>query len=983
MILDFPAKLPLIVAIGAALSAAAAPHANAQAPAADSKDGGALAQELDTVTVTGSRIRRNDYVSDSPVVTVAAQSLSETGSTAMEHLLNTLPQFVPSVTTTSNNPGNGGQANIDLRGLGTNRNLVLLNGRRLPPSNSNGTVDVNIVPSALIENIEVVTGGASAVYGSDAIAGVTNFTLKKDFTGVAIDTGYGRTDVSDGNEWSSSLTMGSNFAGDRGNAVFSFQYTEREAVYQGARDFSRIAFDVRRGSLTPQGSSFIEEGRIANSANNSFTQAAMDTVFGRYGAAAGSVPPQFLASNADGTLFSMGTNAPGSVANFRGDRDDPAFDDSGYSYNFSPPNALSMPVERWNLAGFGTLALSDSTEAYVQSFFTTYDTTATLAPVPAGNVEIPVTNPFIRADLAELLASRPDPDAPLTFRQRMTSVGPRETRDEYDVYQLLGGVRGKLGADHDWDVYVSTASMSNTTFLNNDVSKVRFGQLLNAADGGESLCAGGYDPFGGVAGMSAACADYVRAYFTNRTALDTSLAEATFGGKAFALPDGDAKFSIGASWREETFDFRPDQAILGGDLFGFNAQEPLRGGFHVTDVFGELYLPVLSGKPLARELGFTLGARFSDHSISGSASSFKAEGNWQMLDAMRLRASFQHAVRAPSIAELFSPANENNPSLLEDPCDNASSARTRGAHADSAHGGDGGVRSLCVAQGIPLGAIDHYVFTNSQVPTLGGGNPDLAEEQANTITFGLVFDFETVRASVDWYSIKLEDAIFSVPAGEILLLCYGFSGNNPGLSADDPACRAINRITDLDGEASDGEPSVPSQGTANVSTLRTSGVDVQVDWGVDLGRGGKLDLNLLGNWLQNWEISYLPGLPNIDYRGTIGDNVGGAFPDYKLLFNARWSFRDFGAGLRVQHLPAMDNKYASYDPFTTVGTPAITYLDANVSWRLDDRLELRGGVENLTDETPPMYTGAVQMNTDPSTYDVLGRRYYLRANVKF
>jgi iron complex outermembrane recepter protein len=409
----------------------------------------------------------------------------------------------------------------------------------------------------------------------------------------------------------------------------------------------------------------------------------------------------------------------------------------------------------------------------------------------------------------------------------------------------------------------------------------------------------------------------------------------------------------------------------------------LRGGFHVTDVFGELYLPALAGKPFARELGFTLGARFSDHSISGSASSFKAEGNWQMLDAMRLRASFQHAVRAPSIAELFSPANENNPSLLEDPCDNGSSARTRGAHADAAHGGDAAVRALCVAQGIPLAAIDNYVFTNSQVPTLGGGNPDLAEEQADTITFGLVFDFETVRASVDWYSIELEDAIFSVPAGEIVLLCYGFSGNNSALSADDPACRAIDRVTDLDGEASDGEPSVPSQGTANVSTLRTSGVDVQVDWGVDFGAGGKLDLNLLGNWLQAWEISYLPGLPNIEYRGTIGDNVGGAFPDYKLLFNARWSFRDFGAGLRVQHLPKMDNKYASYDPFTTVGTPAITYLDANVSWHPGERLELRGGVENLTDESPPLYTGAVQMNTDPSTFDVLGRRYYLRANVKF
>lgn len=176
---------------------------------------------------------------------------------------------------------------------------------------------------------------------------------------------------------------------------------------------------------------------------------------------------------------------------------------------------------------------------------------------------------------------------------------------------------------------------------------------------------------------------------------------------------------------------------------------------------------------------------------------------------------------------------------------------------------------------------------------------------------------------------------------------------------------------------------IPSQGTDNVSTLRTSGIDMQIDLPLDLGAAGKLDLNLLGNWLQEWKVSYVKGLPSIDYRGTIGDNISSAFPDYKLLLNARWQLHDFGAGLRVQHLPSMTNKYASYDPDTTVGVPSITYLDANVSWRMHDDLELRAGVENLTDETPPLYTSAVQMNTDPSTYDVLGRRYYLRANLKF
>jgi iron complex outermembrane receptor protein len=957
----------------------------ANTPAFAQQTAAPAVEEMETVTVTGSRIRRADYVSDSPVVTVSAAALTETGSTATERLLNSLPQFVPSVTTTSNNPANGGQANIDLRGLGTLRNLVLLDGRRLPPSNSTGTVDVNIIPSALIESVEVVTGGASAVYGSDAIAGVVNFKLKRDFEGVAIDSGYGQTDRSDGAEWSSSLTLGTNFGeADRGNAVFSFQYTERDALYQDARDFSLVTLDVRQQGDDPQGSPTIPEGRYTRAQNNSFTQAAINSVFGRYGMAAGTVPfAQNIGFNPDGTLFTTGTTAAGSVANYRGDRDDPGFSDSAFTWNFAPANAMILPVKRWSLTGLGEFAVNEETQAYAQTFFTTYDTTATLAPVPASRgITIPVTNPFIGADLAELLASRPNPAAAFGYSQRMEGVGPRESRDEYDVYQMLAGLRGRVAERYEWDLYVSRSHMANTTSFNNDVVQSRLQVLLNEPDGGTGICAGGYNPFTGPAGLSPACADYVRGYLTNRTQLETTIAEGTFGGKAFALGSRDASFSLGVTWREESFDFRPDQVISRGESVGFNQQSPLRGGFNVTDLFGELYLPVLEGRSLVKDLGFTLGARLSDHSLAGNNTAYKLEGNWQMLDNLRWRASYQRAVRAPSISELFSPLNENFPTLLEDPCSVDSAARNHGAHADVGSGGDGAARALCIAQGVAADSIDS--FSNAgQIQTLGGGNPDLSEEKANTLTFGAVVDFENFRASVDWYSISLSDAIFSVPAGEILLLCYGFSGNNPELDPEDPACRAINRTTFTDGSAADGIPSVHNQGIANVSSLRTSGIDLQLDWGLSLGDAGKLDLNLLANWLQKWEVAYVPGLPLIDYKGSIGDNIGNAFPDYKLLLNARWQLKDFGLGVRVQHLPAMDNKYATYDPFTTVGTPAMTYLDTNISWRVKETLELRLGVENLTDETPPLYTAAIQMNTDPSTFDVLGRRYFLRANLKF
>ena len=596
-------------------------------------------------------MRARDFTSVSPVTSVTSDMLTETGSNSIEQVLNQLPQFVPSITTTSNNPSNGGQANIDLRGLGTNRNLVLLNGRRLPPSNPTGTVDINIVPAALIERVEVVTGGASAVYGSDAIAGVTNFVLKRDFEGVALHNGYSQTDRSDGEEWSASFTLGSNFADDRGNAVVSLQYTERDPIFQGDREFSEVALDVRRQGNTPQGSATILEGRYDRAATNSHTQAAMDQVFAQYGFAPGAVNrAQSISFNADGTLFTTGSGLPNSVANFRGDTGVSGFNPDAFSYNFSPPNLLSLPTERWNLAVIGDLDINDAVNAYAQVFYTTYETTGQIAPTPATGLTIPVTNPFIPADLATLLASRPDPTSTFTFRQRMEGVGPRQTLDEYDVHQFLVGLRGDIGDSWRWDVYGASSQVGQNTILNNDLSLGRLEQLLDAADGGESICAGGYNPFVGPSGLSPECADHVRAFFTNRTRLDHSVAEATFGGKAFAMPAGDAQFSLGAGWREERFSFQPDLAVARGDLLGFLQQNPLDGDYNVSEFFGELYLPVIEGAPFAQSVSVTLGARVSDYSNSGGAESYKVEGNWQVVDAVRFRGSCTSKPCGPQVS---------------------------------------------------------------------------------------------------------------------------------------------------------------------------------------------------------------------------------------------------------------------------------------------------------------------------------------------
>jgi outer membrane receptor protein involved in Fe transport len=979
-------KIRRAVRLALASSAAATAMCGVAAVAQDAAPQEAAA-DVGTIVVTGSRIARQDYVADSPIVSVSDDAFKNVGATSAEQVLNTLPQFVPSVTTTSNNPENGGQANIDLRGLGTNRNLVLMNGRRLPASNSDGTVDVNIIPTALIERVEVVTGGASAVYGSDAIAGVTNFILKTGFEGVDVETNYGITAEDDGEWWSAGLTLGSNFAADKGNATFHLGYTDRKEVLQGDREWSFLSLDVRQQGNVASGSGTFAEGRIRPSGSNPYSQAAIDQVFGAYGGyTPGSVvPTNSLGTNSDGTLFSQGGQGPNSVIHFTNPQD-AAFNPDGYTYNFNPTNLMDIPVKRYNLAAFMNYDISESVNAYAQAIYTDYDTRVQLASTPATSAQqlVPVTNPFIPADLATLLASRPDPTAPFLISRRMEEVGPRTDRNQYKVWQFLAGVKGDVGENYNWEIYASRSQMDQVETLGGDLSIARIVQLLNEPDGGVATC-GGFDVFGR-GEVSQGCADFVNVYFTNTTRVEQTVAEATFGGKLFSMPAGEAMFSIGTDYREDTYEFVPDFQVASGDLVGFSQQNPLDGAINVTEVFAEARFPLLADLPAVRSLEATLGYRWSDYNLSGTTDSYKAELNWEIVDPFRVRASYQRAVRAPSIQELFNPLDQNFPPLVEDPCDVTSTARA-GADSTINTADDpatrAAVEALCVAQD-PAIDLAGYSYPFTQVETFEPGNPNLQEESADTYTLGFVFDspsssqfLENLRVSVDYWNIQLDDAIFSLPAGEILVNCFR-QETNPTFDPNNPACQLVDRLV-----YGDSSPVITSATAANVSSLETAGVDVQLDWGLDFGGAGRLATNLVVTYLDKYEFQFAPGLPIVDRVGTIGDSIGSSYPEYKMLLNLDYSISKFRVGARYRYLPSMDNKYADYDPFTTVGVPSIDYLDLNASWYPTEASELTVGAINVTDQEPPLYTTYPQMNTDPSTYDVLGRRYYVRAAYRF
>ncbi|HSN73047.1 MAG TPA: TonB-dependent receptor plug domain-containing protein, partial [Steroidobacteraceae bacterium] len=426
---------------------------------------------IEEIIVTGTRIARRDFVSASPIVSVDAERFVEVGAPTVENVLNTMPQFVPAFTSSSNNPGNDGQANLSLRGLPVTSTLVLMDGRRIIPANGNGVVDVNMIPAALIESVEVITGGASAVYGSDAVAGVVNFRMKKEFDGVEVGGFWGQTDRGDAAQWETNLTAGTTFAEGRGRIYGSVSYAERDQLDYDDRSFSRYALGYEgegAGNLGPGnsfvslGSGNIEEGRVRMF---NLDPAVFDDVFAGYGFAPGSVPVSgFLGFNSDRTLFSQGNNQPGSVANFRGDVDPIAFSDRFYTYNFAPDNALQLPLERKTAFVALRFDLTADTELYAQALYADYSSDSQLAPTPA-QFAVPPSNPYVPEDLKRLADSRSNPAAIMDFQKRLSELGPRISINEYDVLQVTAGATGAVFDGWAWDAYVQYGENDQTKLV--------------------------------------------------------------------------------------------------------------------------------------------------------------------------------------------------------------------------------------------------------------------------------------------------------------------------------------------------------------------------------------------------------------------------------------------------------------------------------------------------------------------------------------
>src|SRR3989440_8630795 len=728
---------------------------------------------------------------------------------------------------------NGGQAYGDLRGLGPNRMLVLLDGRRMQISNPGGSVDLNTLPLGLIENVEVITGGASAAYGSDAMAGVVNFKLRRKFHGLELNVQHGATTHGDGQNERLGMLVGGNFAADKGSAVLALDYSERSVVHGGARPF----FSRVRAFAFPQ------EGIVQPSGTNAPTIAAVNQVLAGYPgtspvAGTGSFPGS-IGVNTDGTIFT--DKYPLSpVQNYRGQGAPLVIiDNNQVKTVLAQFFDLQVPLQKYNLFSRGSFKLNDDVSASGQLNYLRYtardETSPANATSPGKFLTIPANNPFISPDFATILNSRPNPAAPITYAKQLAELGNRIESYEYDVFQATFGFDGDVpGHDVTWEVFGSYGQDIFDNVQYNDGSKAAYAQMLNGTanytsqSGATCIGYGNYNPFG-VHPLSPGCLEFARRNNHNTNNIASSNIEASSQGKLATLPYGELRFALGADYRGDRFNYVPDSSMVVGDGFAYGSVLPSGGNTNVREVFGELLIPVLGKKPLVEELSFDLGYRYSRYARFGGVNAYKADLSWKPVTTLRVRGGYQRAIRAPSLGELFAPliaqtlpsgtpSSPTSHRLTGDPCD-VNSAYRNGPNAAQ-------VIALCEAQGVPASLIPTYTYGSESMFGVSGGNPDLHQETADTYSVGAVwnpqFENDLLRnfdLSIDYFNIKIKEAIGSIALTDILQRCFNADGvSNPGYSNDNVYCMLLTR------DPSSGNVALGRQLLLNLATYPTAGV---------------------------------------------------------------------------------------------------------------------------------------------------------------
>ena len=961
-------SIAVSVALGAGLMGAGfAPVALAQ-----------QAGDVQRIEVTGTRLPSLSVEGPSPITVINAQDIRFDGVRKTEDLLNNLPQvFADQGGNISN--GATGTATVNLRNFGADRTLVLVNGRRLPAGSPLAyAADLNQIPAPLIQRVEVLTGGASAIYGSDAVAGVVNFIMNDKFEGLQIDLNHSFYQHEQGNPVSSivaaravgnpsqfvvpgdandgeindvSITLGGNFANRRGNATVFFTYKKEEPVSQANRDYSACALGSTAAGFNCAGSSTSFPGRFLGLSANAYDLTVAD--------------------------------AAGNTRAFTGND----------IYNYGPLNYFRRPSETYGFNAFAHFDVFSDLRMYTELGFHDNRTVAQIAPSGLfGQIQtMRFENPLLSADWrTQMGLLAPGDTSDVFILRRNVEGGGRQDDLRHTSFRVVFGMKGEILKHWNYDVSMHTGKVIYQESYKNDFSIVRAGRSLDVVtdpatgqpacqsrlDGTDANCVP-YDIWR-LGGPSAAALAYLQTPglqkgFTSQQVLGTTFSSdlGNYGIKLPAAKNG-VSVAFGVERRIERLEREVDTAFSSGDLFGQGGATPsVSGKVTSGDYFGEMRVPLIEGRQFADLLSVNGSYRTSKYSTRQKADTYGVGLEWAPVKAYRLRGSYQRAVRAANIIELFEPQSIGLYDNDSDPCAGAVPTATL---------------AQCARTGVTAAQYGNILDNPAgQYNELAGGNPDLIPETADTTTFGLVFaPTRNLTGSIDFFNMKVADVVASVPSTITLQQCLD-NGSLCNLITRDalgtlwatPAARIIATNN-------------------NLATWKTQGIDLALNYNHRMGSYGSLGLNFNGTYLKKFEQEPIKGAGVYDCAGLYGSGTCGTpLPKWRHKVRATWNTPwNIDLALTWRHFDKVLFERTSDNPLLSGPVNAIdrelkaqNYLDIAAAWNLNKTFTLRAGINNLSDQDPPLSAqvgaGFGNGNTYPQVYDALGRLVFVNMTAKF
>lgn len=983
------------------------PIGTPQAAGGQPSGAGTTVQE---VTVTGSRIRQPGLTSTSPITVVNSQELKLEGTTNVETLLNNLPQAFAAQTSQVSN-GATGTAQANLRNLGAQRTLVLVNGKRLEPGDPRDSIpDLNNIPAAMVDRIDVVTGGASAVYGSDAVAGVVNFILKKDFEGVQLDAQYGFYNHQQGNGAVSALSafglktpgdvgadgfqtdvsaiIGANAPDGKGNVTAYVSYRNLQPVLQSTRDFSACGLSTTGVNL-----------------DTHICQGSSNTAYGRF-----QNPGLNPALKGD---FANNPNGSNTFVPYTG----------ALAFNFAPFNYLQREDDRYT-AGFNAhYQINSKIDVYSEFMFADDHTIAQIAPSGlfrgtgafAGstfniNCDNPLLGPTQAAALCGANAGVAGKNYTGIVGYRFPATNPRQDDLRHTDYKVDIGARGELIPGWTYDAYLQYGTSVLSERYNNDVSTSRTQNALQVVNvNGVPTCTSVVNktdlacvPLNIFSALGAGITPAARSYVSvpgleeGQTVEQIAHAEVSgdlgrWGIRSPFANDG-VGVAFGTEYRRESLTFQTDQEFATGDLAGQGGpRKSQTGHYDLYEVFAETRVPLIQDKPFIKELVVDGGFRYSDYQLQGNTIAYKGEFDYSLTSDIRLRAGYNKAVRAPNAVELFLPQSVALGSF-QDPCSTDAGA----GRASQAACANTGLNAAQYAAGVPG-------CPSAQCSILVGGNTSLKPEQADTYTAGLVFTPRFIKGfsgSLDYFDIKVNNLVGTIPANTSLTQCLSGQQALCGLIHRDPATGILF-----------GSNGYITQTNVNTGFLATQGFDAQASYKFRIADVPYAHLPDLGSIVFSYEgtlttlfqFEAVPGLGSYNCAGKFGQTCGFPQPHYRHEFRTSW-VTPYNATLSLnwRHLGDALLDLNSTNPILS-GGPGFNdkidgrignydYFDLTATWRVKDAYTIRVGVNNLFDRDPPIVDSNAfpvagppfgNGNTYPGVYDSLGRTIFVGLTANF